>query len=210
LFVIPVKEASDRSAASTRSYSSISLESFMSRKILATAVALAMLAVSAPAEAQLTCNFAGAAGANCSLGAHNLTATVERTGKITISGGSTDITPTAAHYEASETTLGTLVTGPTFTVKSNATYNVTLDPTTWTAPYAKAIGDVALRVANVGACPAGDAGYTALTAGSTSLVTAASPTASAAQDLCIKVKWLWTTDVPGPYTLPLVFKITAP
>jgi hypothetical protein len=189
----------------------------MTRRLLTSAATLVALAgFSASAEAQLTCSFAGAAGATCTVPTtHDLTATVVRTGKITISAAGTSVTPVAADYENSESALGTLFGGPTFTVKSNATYDVALTyPAAFTSPSSKPVENVAVQVANVGSCGATgvDGGYTALTAGgaTTNIVTGASSTASAAKQLCVKVKWLWTADGPGAYTLPLTFKITAP
>jgi hypothetical protein len=141
--------------------------------------------------------------------------TAVRVGRLTLSTASTNVTPTALDYENSETNLGTLFGGPTFTVKSNSTYSVSISyGATFTSPSSKPAQQVFYEVKNVGACtPTGiNAGYFPLTAGgaTTTIVSNASPTASRAQQLCIKVRWLWATDGPGAYILPIAFNITAP
>jgi hypothetical protein len=141
--------------------------------------------------------------------------TAVRVGQISLSSASTSVTPAESDYENSETSLGSLYYSPIFTVKSNSTYNVSITyGATFTSPSSKPVEQVAIQVANAGTCGPtfNDAGYTSLTAGgaTTTIVSGATSTASRSKEMCIKVKWLWATDGPGAYTLPISFNVTAP
>jgi hypothetical protein len=170
------------------------------------------------AQVSCTSGTGGSAGSpsSCTSPGTTLTATmnVVRVGELTINTASTAVTPDEPAYSASETGLGSLFGGPTFTVRSNSTYNVSITyGATFTSPNSKPATDVAIQ-ASPGSCnPTGnDAGYIALTGGgaTTAIVTGASATAGTSRQLCVKVRWFWTADGPGSYTLPLTFSMTAP
>lgn len=182
--------------------------------VLATAAAMiALHLVATPLAAQAPCTFVG--GTTCSLAPHNLDATVVALGKLSITGtGTTAIPSGIADFEASETTLGTAVTGPTLTSKSNKTFSVTMEyPTTFTdfaaTPISKPQNQAAFRFIPPGVCNSDDVGYAALAGTSVTIHNSIAPT-SIDRQICIKVKWLWASDGPGNYRLPVTFKITAP
>lgn len=187
----------------------------MNRRLLV-ATAFALVAVIAnPASAQ-TCNVeppSSPGTLTCTV-AHNLSASVVKTAKLALSTASTTISsaggPTVADFEASEGPgLGSQYTGPVVTAKSNTPYTVSFTyPATFTAS-AKVASDVAYSTnVVVGTC---GAAFTSLPGApaSQSVIAGGVPTASAQRQICFKVKWVWTTDAPGAYTLPLTFNITA-
>lgn len=187
------------------------------RRITVPAVALAALHLFAADARAQSCTFAGAAPQNCSLTAHNLDATVPTLGKLSLTGtGTTAIPAAVADFEASEgAALGTATTGPTLTAKSNKTFNVTMDyPTTFTdfaaTPIAKPQSEVAVRFMTLpGTCPTADAGYSSLAGTSATVLSSVAPS-TVDRLVCVKVKWMWASDGPGSYRLPVTFKITAP
>jgi len=145
---------------------------------------------------------------------HSLTATVAKTAKLALSSASTQISsatgPTVADFEASEGAgVGSQVTGPVLTAKANTLYSVTFTyPATFTSS-TKSAADIAYSTNTVvGTC---GATYTTLpaTPASQSMIASGAATASAQRQVCFRVKWSWTTDAPGSYTLPLTFNITA-
>ena len=183
-------------------------------RVLAPAAALiALHLIASPLAAQAPCTFVG--GTTCSLAPHNLDATVVALGKLSITGtGTTAIPSGIADFEASETTLGTAVTGPTISSKSNKTFSVTMEyPANFTdfaaTPIAKPQNQAAFRFIAPGACNADDTGYAPLAGTSVTIHSSIAPTTIDRQ-VCLKVKWLWASDGPGNYRLPVTFKITAP
>jgi len=184
------------------------------RKLFVTS-AVVLAAVAQPASAQ-SCNVqppSSPTTLTCSV-IHNLTATVAKTAKLALSSASTQISsatgPTVADFEASEGAgVGAQVTGPVLTAKANTLYSVTFTyPATFTSS-TKSAADIAYSTNTVvGTCGATYASLPA-TPASQSMITSGAATASAQRQLCFRVKWTWTTDAPGSYTLPLTFNITA-
>ena len=190
-------------------------EEFMNRRLLLVS-SLALVAVVAnPASAQ-TCNVeppSSPGTLTCTV-AHNLGATVAKTAKLALSSASTTISsatgPTVADFEASEGAgLGSQFTGPVVTAKSNTPYTVSFTYTATFTASLKVASDVAYsKNAVVGTC---GASFTSLPAApaAQSVIPAGVATASTQSQICFKVRWVWTTDAPGSYTLPLTFNITA-
>jgi hypothetical protein len=187
----------------------------MTRRTLTLAAAIALAAGSTNASAQ-TCSVqppTSPTTLTCSVN-HNLTATVAKTAKLALSSASTQISsatgPTVADFEASEGAgVGTSVTGPVLTAKANTPYTVGFTYTSTFTSSTKSAADIAYSTNTViGTC---GATYTSLpsTPVAQSMIAGGVPTASARRQLCFRVKWTWTTDAPGSYTLPLTFNITA-
>ncbi len=187
----------------------------MTRRTLLLAASIALVAGSTPVAAQ-SCNVeppGSPATLTCAV-THNLTATVVKTAKLALSTASTTIGtatgPTVADFEAGEGAgLGNQFTGPVLTAKSNTLYSVTFTyPATFTAS-TKAATNVAYSTNTVvGTC---GAAYTSLPAApvAQSMIASGAATASTQRQICFRVKWVWTTDGPGAYTMPLTFNITA-
>ncbi len=184
------------------------------RKLVVTS-ALAIAVISRPASAQ-SCNVeppSSPTTLTCNV-THNLTATVAKTAKLALSSASTQISsatgPTVADFEASEGAgVGTSVNGPVLTAKANTLYSVTFTYTSTFTSSTKSAADIAYSTNTVvGTC---GATYTSLpsTPAAQSMIASGAATASAQRQLCFRVKWNWTTDGPGSYTLPLTFNITA-
>ncbi len=187
----------------------------MTRRTLTLAAAIALTAASTTASAQ-TCSVqppTSPTTLTCAVN-HHLTATVAKTAKLALSSASTQISsatgPTVADFEASEGAgVGTQVTGPVLTAKANTPYSVSFTYTSTFTSSTKSAADIAYSTNTVvGTCGATYASLPS-TPAAQSMIASGAATASNQRQLCFRVKWTWTTDAPGSYTLPLTFNITA-
>lgn len=144
------------------------------------------------------------------------TMTAVTVGRLAISTASTSIQSganvTVGDYEASEDTVsGNVFTGPLLGVSANKAYTVTFtNPTAFTlAPSAKTAADVKWSVSGTaGSCASP---YTSLSvSGATQTVGSGAATALQQFQLCYRVKWIWASNPPGTYRIPITFALTAP
>jgi hypothetical protein len=178
------------------------------------ALLLVVLLLAAPAGAQVTCT-APMNGVCATPTTTTASMAVPTLGRLVISASSTAIqsgvSVSVGDYEASETGDGNVFTGPVVSVSANKAYSITFtNPTSFpTSPNAKTAADVRWSVNGaVGVC---SASYTALsTSGATQLLASGAATALVQRQLCFRVKWLWASDPPGTYQMPLTFTLTAP
>ena len=147
--------------------------------------------------------------------------TIVPVAQLLLTAGSTNISGaaggvTAAGYESGLGT-GIVITGPSFTVKSNKGVNVTLvNAPAFTSPGAKSAADVDISVApGIGTCGITWAALSTqplpvqLTT-PRSLLNSPTGSAGVSSQLCFRVRWRWSTDGPGNYSLPLTISVTAP
>ncbi len=186
-------------------------------------VALALCVASTSAVAQASCGVR-ALGAGQTLSCTATTSasmTVVPVAQLVLTSASTNIAGaaggvTVASYDAGLTT-GIVVLGPAFTVSSNKGVNVTLvNARTFTSPAFKSADDVDISIA----AGAGTCGSTWTTlsrlpvpsqqANPLSLMNSATGAGGVTNQLCFRVRWSWTVDGPGNYTLPLTISVTAP
>jgi hypothetical protein len=164
-------------------------------------VAVALALLGREAEAQ-TCNSNG-----CSVPVTG-TLSVNATANMSLSSANTTLdAPRAADFAAGFRNTP----GPTVTVRANTGVRVVVSTTAaaWTLtggtrPTPKAVDD--LRWGTSAAGP-----YAALTrSASTADLLSTSATASSPRQIFYQVRWSWTQDVPGTYTLPVAFTLVAP
>lgn len=190
----------------------------MTRLMVALVALVLLLPVRSGAQASCTSG-TGTVGAPASCATPTtMTAslTVVTLGRMVKSAASTAIqsgaTVTVGDYLASEDTLsGSVFVGPRLDISANRAYTVTFtNPATFTtSPNAKSAAEVKFSVSGTsGVCAAP---YAALsTAGATQSIGSGGATALAVYQVCFRVKWVWASDPPGTYQLPLTFKLTAP
>ena len=144
------------------------------------------------------------------------TMTVVRVGRLAISIASTSIQSGAnvsvGDYEASEDTAsGNAFVGPLLGVSANKAYSVTFtNPVAFTlAPSAKTAAHVKWSVSGTaGVCASP---YTSLSVtGTTQTVGSGAATALQQFQVCFRVKWIWASNPPGTYRVPITFTLTAP
>ncbi len=191
----------------------------MTRWALGIAAVLGVLA--SGLRAQVTCSaLTGPSGgpASTCVTPTTITATmtVVQVGRLAISTGSTAIQSGAnvsvGDYEASEDTVsGNVFMGPLLGVSANKAYTVTFtNPAAFTlAPSAKTAAHVKWSVSGTaGACASP---YTSLSVtGATQTVGLGAATALNQFQLCFRVKWIWASNPPGTYRMPITFTLTAP
>lgn len=144
------------------------------------------------------------------------TMTAVTVGRLAINAASTAIMSgvnvSIGDYEASEDTLsGSVFTGPRLDISANKAYSVTFtNPAVFSlSPNAKTAAHVKYSVSGTaGTCASP---YAALsTSGATQSVGSGAATALKVFQVCFRVKWIWATDPPGTYRLPVTFTLTAP
>jgi hypothetical protein len=177
-------------------------------RLLAVAVSMLIAVAPAGARAQGTCSVPNGAG-NCVI-ADNATQaaniTITRAVLMSLSASSVALaSPVSADYIAG---FGQ-TTGPSLTAKANTGWNVAIRATqaTWTASPAPARANKPTADLQWGVAAAGP--FNDLT---TTNVTVQSGVATAGTviPLYFRVKYAWTLDTPGTYSLPLQLTITAP
>ncbi len=172
-------------------------------------VALLALVAAWPAEAQLSCtrNNRG----TCTVGGTNgtiaLNITVTRAVRMSL--GSTTVTltqPGAAEFDAG---FGQTA-APTFVVKANAPFSVSLRSTqaTWTASPAPARANKPVTDLQWGVAVGGP--FTNVTTTAVTIHTGGAASAGTTIPLQFRVRYDWLLDTPGTYSLPLQLTITAP
>lgn len=184
-------------------------------------VAIACASAARMAGAQVTCTAAtGPIGGPPSTCATPTTITATMTpvtiGRLVISPSTTAIMSgvnvSIGDYEASEDTVsGNVFVGPLLSISANKAYTVTFtNPAVFSlSPNAKTAAHVKYSVSGTGGVCASP--YVALsTSGATQNVGTGSATALTVFQVCFRVKWIWASDPPGTYRLPVTFTLTAP
>lgn len=176
------------------------------------------------ANAQTTCTSGSggttpATAAACATPAQLVSSlTTVATARLTLSTASTTLSSvgtgvTVADYElAVGAGTGLVVVGPLVTVNANSGYTVTMtNANLFTSP-APAKNSTTVSYSTNAVAGVCGAAYTPFSNpfAAVTLMTSASATASQAVQVCFQVKWLWATDAPGSYTLPITFKVTMP
>jgi hypothetical protein len=188
-------------SASTRAFAPV-------RTALATALFAVLLFTPPGAWAQGICTRNGQG--TCVIGddaTHAIRITITQAIRLESSSGAVSLaTPTGLDYDAG---FG-LTVGPSLTMKANVPWTVTLRATQalWTASPAparanKPVTDLQWGVAAVG--PFAD-----LTTSTTTIATGAAGTNGTLIPLHFRVKYAWTLDTPGTYSIPLQLTVTAP
>jgi len=162
----------------------------------------ALVLTSTVAEAQATCGNTAAVTASCTPAGTQVTVTVQRIVRLTVTPTSAGLTaPTDADFTAGGTVNKDDVDLQALLVRANISWEITALASAWTAPYAKPIGDAAFSIT-------GGAPFTAFTGGSQSITTGAA-SAGATVNLSYRVLWSLASDLPGVYTLPVAFTISS-
>jgi hypothetical protein len=192
-----------------------------------------LLAPASRAGAQTTCSATTPAAApTCNL-TLNATASVGHLLQLTVNGGAqtTLASPVVTTYDSSAAAAGPNeypigATGPVLTVKANRGWQLTIKAQNPTFTFAKDAtfglcrpGDATGTCTNSSTTPLGKpAGELVWSSNATSafasITTAGLPVASAAAGssasytIYFRAKWAYATDVPGTYTLPVVYTVT--
>jgi hypothetical protein len=199
---------------------------------LASAILL-LLATASRADAQTTCLATTPTGApSCNL-TLNASATVAHLLQLTVNGGAqtTLASPVVTTYDSSAAATGADeypvgATGPLLTVKANRGWQLTIKAQNPYFAFAKDAtfglcrpGDATGTCTNSSSAPLGKPAAelvwslnaaTAFAGLSTTAATVSSNAAgsSASYTIYFRAKWLYATDVPGTYTLPVVYTVT--
>ncbi len=168
----------------------------------ASMLAAATLLGAATLSAQATCGATAAGTASCAPTGTNITVTVDKIVRITVTPTSAALTaPTDADFTAGGTTTKDDINLQAILIRANVNWSLTATASAWTAPYAKPIGDAAFSTS--GAPP-----FTAFT-GSAQTLTTGAATASTTVNVSYRVNWSLASDVPGTYTLPVAFTVSS-
>lgn len=172
------------------------------RSSLYTMAALSMVAAASSVQAQATCGSTAAVTATCSPAGTQVSVTVQRIVRITVTPTSAALTaPTDADFTAGGTTSTDDIDLQVINLRANVAWALTTTATAWTAPYAKPIGDAGFSIT-------GGAPFTTFTGGSQAVTTGAA-TSSQSVNFSYRVNWALATDIPGVYTLPVAFTISS-
>jgi len=174
------------------------------RLSISTAAAFVMAGFAATAQAQTSCGATNAVAASCSPAGAQVTTTVQKIVRLTVTPASAALTaPTDVTFAASGT--GTVVDAGlhVLTVRANVNWAVTLTGSAWTGTgnNGKAIGDLEWTIN-------GGTSYTATTNAAASMATG-SATASAVTTVGYRTTWNLVSDGPGTYTMGLTFTISS-
>lgn len=140
------------------------------------------------------------------------TLTVNTAASMSLSGAITGVVTTLGAPGAADFAAGSKVTaGPRLTVKANTQVHVTIaaSEASWRRNGTLTVAKNANQLA-WGAALAGPFTPVTTGTGATVLSTAASDGTASFLDLFYRMQLSYTTDVPGTWTLPLVFTLTAP
>jgi hypothetical protein len=165
---------------------------------------IAALTTPASIHAQATCGATGAAP-SCQLagGVVTVSTTVQRIVRLSLTNPTATITaPTDADFISSGTVQIEDLGLQDATVRANANWNLTIQGAAWTAPYAKAVGDLEWTID-------GGSNWTPMT---TSAAALGSGTATAGDNLTLGYRTAWdlTADVEGSYSMDLALALSAP
>lgn len=196
------------------------------------AALLALVAIATRADAQ-TCNATAPTGAPTCNVTLNAAATVTHILQLTVTGGAqtTLATPLTTTYDSSATAATANeypvgATGPTLTVKANRGWGLTVKAQNAYFTFTKDAtyglcrpGDATSTCTNSSSSPLGKVSNdlawslnasTAFSGLSTSATTVSSNAtgSSATYTIYFRTKWLYASDVPGTYVLPVVYTVT--
>ena len=172
------------------------------KKLVTLAAGLALAAgISTTAQAQtVACSAAGTGTQNCSVNTA-VKVTVPTIIKLDVTDSlTTAAAPTSADFDSAYQIVATTVA---INMKSNttSTLSVKAGSANWSGPYNKAAGDLSWTA---------DAGttYTPMTTSAATVGTGVA--GNNPFTVGYKIAWSYANDVPGTYTLPVVFTATAP
>lgn len=160
------------------------------------------------AGAQGQCN--ERADGDCSVGGNSTFAafiTVTAAVRMSLSSSSVALdAPGGAEFEAG---FGQ-TTGPVLTMRANRSWSVTVRAaqTTWTASAPPARANKPASDLEWGTASSGP--FTGLTTSAVSLSVGPTATAGTVIPLYFRVRYAWTLDTPGTYSLPIQLTVTAP
>jgi hypothetical protein len=175
-------------------------------RIIAAAAMTAALAGTAHAQVTVNCTGTPTTGPSGCLVTNTVSASVPIVARLVLSAAATTLTsPTAADFG---TTAGVSDgNAVTLTVRANAAYRITASTaaTSWTGPTGttKPVGDLRLSTDNFGTT-------SVLTGAGVQIASGAAPTAGANIQIGYNVRYDWTTDLPGGYSLPVRYTLTSP
>jgi hypothetical protein len=175
----------------------------MHRVFLLLAAGILGVVVPSRGAAQTSCTTTSGAGGTCSL-TINMTLTTTDMLRLTLSAGSTTLTPpTLTDYDNG----GKNDNGPTATVKANRAWSVQVSaPATTFTPsggstYNKPASDLLWGTA---------AGTYPNSMSTSAKLMNGNATAGASQQIFYRTKYFWDKDVPGTYSLQVNFTLSAP
>lgn len=183
----------------------ILVQKMFTRLLNLTIAVCVTVAISATAQAQVTCGNTGAAGTNCTPAGTTATVTVQRVVFMSVAPAAAALTaPTNADFVGGGTTTKIDLAAQAVTVRANATWAMTIKGSAWTGT-----GNNAKLIADLGWSKTGGAPFTAMTNGAVALNNGAA-TASTITTLAYQTNWALVSDSPGTYTMALTFTLTAP
>jgi hypothetical protein len=175
----------------------------MRRSIGAPLCLLAAMSVSGiRANAQASCAGSGSSPASCAPSGVEVTTTVQKIVALEVTPASAGLTaPTDADFASSGDVKVTDLAMHSLTVRSNVSWQITLQGATWTAPYSKAVGDLEWTK---------DAGSNwNTTSTSAAVLQSGAATASSAVTVGYRTRWRLNLDVPGAYSMPLTLTVSS-
>lgn len=166
-------------------------------------VAAALVLGASSAAAQATCGATSAGTAICSPTGTQVTVTVQKIARITVTPMSAGLTaPTHLDFVSSGTTAKDDIALQAIVIRANVPWSLTATATAWTgSPYAKPVGDAAWSVT-------GGAPFFAFD-GSPQTLNSGAATATTPTNVSYRVNWALATDIPGDYILPVLFTVSA-
>ena len=176
----------------------------LSRLSISTAAAFVMTSLAATAQAQTSCGNTSATTATCSPAGAQVTTTVLKIVRLTVTPASAALTaPTDANFTAGGTADVDDAALHSLLVRANVPWAITVTGSAWTGTgnNAKAIGDLKWTID-------GGTTYTSMTNAAVSLTTG-SASAGATTTVGYRTHWILTSDGPGTYTMALTFTIAS-
>jgi hypothetical protein len=169
---------------------------------VASLVAVSLLMGASALSAQATCGATSAGTASCFPSGTNVTVTVQNIVRIVVTPTSASLTaPTDADFTGGGTTTKDDINLQAIQIRANVNWSVTATAGTWTAPWAKPVGDAAFSTS--GAAPFTPFSGTAQTLGT------GAATAGTTINVSYRVNWALVNDAPGAYTLPIAFTVSS-
>ena len=180
------------------------------RRVLAVTAIAALVPAAAQAQAA-SCffNVAAASAGSCNIAA-SAAVTVPKLGRLSVADSSIAFTQPDWDAFLQNPAATTTVTNVQIDIRSNATYNLTMTPGSWSSAWA--VGDVSYKIG--GSVCTDATGATTLATGSNSLITSGGATNGNTQQLCLALTYPGDLSnaklAPGSYTLPITLTLAAP
>lgn len=175
------------------------------RFTIAALSALFVTVVATNAQAQTSCGNTSATTATCSPAGTQVTTTVNKIVRLTVTPASASLTaPTDADFAASGTAAIVDAALHALTVRANVNWAITIQGSAWTGTgnNSKLVGDLEWT-------SNGGTNYSTMTTSAVALTSGAATAGSSPVNIGYRTTWHIDTDTPGTYTMALTFNISS-